>query len=291
MNKLPDAVRVEAGWGGLRRLVIGTAQADAEIYLQGAHVTHFQPRGGKPVLFMSAKSWFEPGKPIRGGVPICFPWFGPRQDGKPGAAHGFARLLEWELTAAEQAGNGAVEIGLRLVSDDATRKEWDGEFEAEYRVTVGPALGLRLRVRNTSRQPMRIEEALHTYLAVDDVRQVSIEGLAGTVYSDRVGAPHEETEGAAPIRITAETDRIYRNTHAMCVVRDPGWNRRLVVEKTGSDATVVWNPWIAKAKAMPDFGDDEWPSMLCIETCNVREHAVTVAPGQSHGMGAVIRVE
>jgi D-hexose-6-phosphate mutarotase len=291
MSKLPDAVRVEAGRGGLRRLVIGTAQADAEIYLQGAHVTHFQPRGGKPVLFMSAKSWFEPGKPIRGGVPICFPWFGPRQDGKPGAAHGFARLLEWELTGAEQAGNGAVEIGLRLVSNDSTRKEWDGEFEAEYRVTVGPALGLRLRVRNTSQQPMRIEEALHTYLAVDDVRQVSIEGLAGTAYSDRVGTPHEETEGAAPIRITAETDRIYRNTHAMCVVRDPGGKRRLVVEKTGSDATVVWNPWIAKAKAMTDFGDDEWPLMLCIETCNVREHAVTVAPGESHGMGAVIRVE
>jgi len=291
MNKLPDAVRVEAGRGGLRRLVIGTAQADAEIYLQGAHVTHFQPRDGKPVLFMSAKSWFEPGKPIRGGVPICFPWFGPRQDGKPGAAHGFARLLEWELTAAEQVGNGAVEIGLRLVSNDATHKEWDGEFEAEYRVTVGPALGLRLRVRNTSQQPMRIEEALHTYLAVDDVRQVSIEGLAGTAYSDRVGTPHEETEGAAPICITAETDRIYRNTHAMCVVHDPGWKRRLVIEKTGSDATVVWNPWIAKAKAMPDFGDDEWPSMLCIETCNVREHVVTIAPGQAHGMGAVIRVE
>ncbi len=291
MNKLPDTVRIEAGRGGLRRLVIGTAQADAEIYLQGAHVTHFQPHGAKPVLFMSAKSWFEPGKPIRGGVPICFPWFGPRQDGKPGAAHGFARLLEWELTAAEQVGDGPVEIGLRLVSNDATRKEWDGEFEAEYRVTVGAALGLRLRVRNTAQQPLRIEEALHTYLAVDDVRQVTIEGLAGTAYSDRVGTPHEETEGAAPIRITAETDRIYRNTHAMCVAHDPGWKRRLVIEKTGSDATVVWNPWIAKAKAMPDFGDDEWPSMLCIETCNVREHAVTIAHGQSHGMGAVIRVE
>ena len=112
MNKLPETVRIEAGRGGLRCLVIGTAQADAEIYLQGAHVTHFQPHGAKPVLFMSAKSWFEPGKPIRGGVPICFPWFGPRQDGKPGAAHGFARLLEWELTAAEQVGDGPVEIGL-----------------------------------------------------------------------------------------------------------------------------------------------------------------------------------
>jgi len=292
MNKLPDGVRIEAGKGGLKRLVIGAAEADAEIYLQGAHVTHFRPHSSvKPVLFMSGKGWFEPGKPLRGGIPICFPWFGPRQDGKPGAAHGFGRLLDWELISAEQAGDGAVTIGLRLVSDEATRKEWDGEFEAEYRVTVGLTLQLELRLRNTSKQPQRIEEAFHTYLAVSDVRQVSIEGLAGTAYSDRVGTPHEETEGAAPIRIIAETDRIYRNTHATCVVHDPGWKRRLVVEKTGSDATVVWNPWIAKARAMPDFGDDEWPSMLCIETCNVRDNALSLAPGQSHAMGAVIRVE
>src|ERR1041384_774772 len=141
MNKLPDAVRIEAGRGGLRRLIIGTAQADAEIYLHGAHVTHFQPHGRKPVLFMSGKSWFEPGKPIRGGVPICFPWFGPRQDGKPGAAHGFARLLEWELISANPTDNGGMEIGLRLISNEGTRKEWDGEFEVEYRVSVGTALG------------------------------------------------------------------------------------------------------------------------------------------------------
>ena len=291
MNKLPDSVRIEAGKGGLRRVVIEAAQADAEIYLQGAHVTHFQPHSGKAVLFMSAKSWFEPGKPLRGGIPICFPWFGPRQDGKPGAAHGFGRLLDWELISAEQTGDGVVTIGLRLVSNEATRKEWDGEFEAEYRVTVGPTLHIELRVRNTSKQPLRIEEAFHTYLAISDVRQVSIEGLAGTAYSDRVGTPHDETEGAEPIRIIAETDRIYRNTQTKCVVQDPGWKRRLVVEKTGSNATVVWNPWIAKARAMPDFGDEEWPSMLCIETCNVRENALTLAPGQSHTMGAVIHLE
>jgi glucose-6-phosphate 1-epimerase len=289
--KLPDTVRIEAGRGALRRAVIDTALAKAEIYLLGAHVIHFQPRGQKPVLFMSGKSWFEAGKPIRGGVPICFPWFGPRQDGRQGPGHGFARLQEWELTGAETASDGTVEIGFRLVSNEATREQWDGDFEMNYRVRVGAALGLELRVRNTSSRPIRVEEALHTYLAVSDVRQVSIEGLAGTTYSDRVGTPHTETEGAAPIRITAETDRIYMNTRSTCVVHDPGWQRRLVVEKTGSDTTVVWNPWIAKAKAMPDFGDDEWPAMLCIETCNVREHAVTLAPGQSHAMGAVIRAE
>src|SRR5579871_2602420 len=274
MQKLPETVRIEAGQGGLPRVVVTAAQADAEIYLHGAHVTHFQPRGQKPLLFMSEKSSFEAGKPIRGGVPICFPWFGPRQDGKPGAAHGFARLVEWELKEAKQAANGDTEVLLRLVSNDATRREWDGEFEMEYRATVGAALQLELHMRNTGGRPMHFEEALHTYLSVSDVKQVSIEGLAGVTYSDRVGTPQTKTEGAAPIRITAETDRIYMNTQSTCVVSDPGWGRRLIVEKTGSDSTVVWNPWIAKAKAMPDFGDDEWPSMLCIETCNVKESAV-----------------
>jgi D-hexose-6-phosphate mutarotase len=289
--KLPDTVRIEAGQGGLRRVVVDAALAEAEIYLHGAHITHFQRRGRKPLLFMSEKSVFAPNKPIRGGVPICFPWFGPRQDGQSGPMHGFARLLDWDLIGAEETSNKTVEISFRLVSSAATRAVWDEEFEVDYLVRVGGSLGLELRVRNTSSQPMLIEEALHTYLAVSDVRQASIEGLAGVEYSDRVGTPHEETEGTAPIRITAETDRIYRNTRSTCIVHDPGWKRRLVVEKTGSDNTVVWNPWIAKAKAMPDFGDDEWPAMLCIETCNVREHAVTITPGQSHTMAAVIRLE
>ncbi|MBI4026697.1 MAG: D-hexose-6-phosphate mutarotase [Verrucomicrobia bacterium] len=291
MQNLPDTVRVETGRGGLRRVMIGTPQAEAEIYLHGAHVARFQPREQKPVLFMSEKSWFESGKPIRGGVPLCFPWFGPRQDGRPGPGHGFARLLEWELATATQTNDGEVEIGFRLVSNEATRREWNGDFEMNYQVRIGAALGMELRVRNASRQPMRIEEALHTYLAVSDVRKVHVEGLAGTTYMDTVGTPCMETEGAAPICIAAETDRIYMNTRATCVIHDPDWKRRLMVEKTGSDATVVWNPWIAKAKAMPDFGDDEWPFMLCIETCNVREHPVTLAPGQSHSMGAVIRAE
>lgn len=291
MQRLPETVRIGPGRGGLQRVLVETPQVEAEVYLHGAHVTHFQPRGQRPVLFMSGKSWFEDGKPIRGGVPICFPWFAAREDGRPGPAHGFARLLAWEFFNAEQAGDGDIEIHLRLVSSEATRKEWDGDFELNYTVRVGTMLSLKLDVRNASEREMRIEEALHSYLAVSDVRKVSIEGLAGVTYSDRVGTPHTETEGSKPIRITAETDRIYRNTQSTCVVDDPGWGRRLVVEKTGSNATVVWNPWIAKAKAMTDFGDDEWPGMLCIETCNIREFGVTLAPGQSHTMGAVIRAE
>jgi glucose-6-phosphate 1-epimerase len=188
--KLPNEVRIDAGRGGLQRVLVETPQVEAEVYLHGAHVTRFQPRGQKPVLFMSEKSLFEVGKAIRGGVPICFPWFGARQDGRPGPAHGFARLVEWELIGVEQAGDRDIEIHLRLVSSEATRGEWGGEFEVDYRVSIGAALGLELRVKNTGEQPMRIEEALHAYLAVSDVRKASIEGLAGVTYSDRVGTPH-----------------------------------------------------------------------------------------------------
>ncbi len=273
----------------MRRLLVQTQLAEAEIYLHGAHVAHFQPRGQRPFLFLSGKSWFEPGKPIRGGVPICFPWFGTGPDGTRSPGHGFARLQEWSLDSADAHADGVVEIRLRLTSGPATRKQWDGDFELDFHVRIGTALDMDLRVRNTSAHPLRIEEALHTYLAVSDARQITVEGLGSTGYVDTVGTPQLKIEGAAPIRITAETDRIYRNTQATCVVTDPGWRRRLTVEKTGSDSTVLWNPWIAKARAMPDFGDDEWPFMVCIETCNVRDHALELAPGQTHTMTARVR--
>lgn len=286
MQALPESVRLEAGRGGLRRLRIATDLAEAEIYLHGAHITHFQPRGQNPVLFMSQQSYFEPGKPIRGGVPVCFPWFGPRKDGRPGPAHGFARLLEWELTSVIPSPSGELEINLTFASTAATKRDWDGDFRVDYRFRIGTALGMEFNVTNTGPTALAIEEALHTYLAVSDVRQVSIDGFAGTQYSERITTPRLVTEGPAPVRITAETDRIYLNTQTTCTVHDPGWQRRLIVEKTGSNTTVLWNPWVAKSKAMPDFGDDEWPGMLCIETCNVSDYALRLEPGRTHQLTA-----
>lgn len=290
MNTLPESVRITEGRGGLPRVQVASRLATAGIHLNGAHVTHFQPAGQKPVLFMSGSSWFEPGKPIRGGVPICFPWFGPRQDGGPGSPHGFARLAAWTLLDAREDADGTVELLFDLPTRTAGQGLWTGDAEVRFRVSIGTALRMTLEVRNTSSETIRFEEALHTYLAVSDVRSVSITGLAGAACLDRIGPEPTRLEGSEPIRIVAETDRIYTGTRATCVVDDPGWTRKLVVEKSGSEDTVVWNPWIAKAKAMPDFGDNEWPGMLCIETCNVRDHAVTLAPGASHAMTATIRV-
>ena len=289
MNSLPDGVTLSPGRGGLPRVAVSTPLAEAEIYLHGAHVTHFQPRGARPYLFLSAKSDFAPDRPIRGGVPICFPWFGARSGGAAGPMHGFARLADWTLTAAAADADGTIRLGFALPTEAAAGLAWPDGIDVRYEVAVGRALSLSLHVANRGRGAIRFEEALHTYLAVSDVRQVRVDGLAWTRYLDRLAAEGAFTQDGDPIRIAGETDRIYGPTSATCTLHDPVWGRRIAVEKSGSASTVVWNPWIAKAKAMADFGDDEWPAMLCLETCNVRDHAVTLPPGAAHAISATLR--
>jgi D-hexose-6-phosphate mutarotase len=239
---------------------------------------------------MGAASMFAAGKPIRGGVPICFPWFGPKKDDPKAPAHGFARLREWSIESSAKADDGSVQLVLALSSDDETRSAWPFDFAARFTVVVGAELRMTLEIRNGGDKPFTFEEALHSYLSVGDIRQVSIEGLAATDYLDKAGGgpPVRRKQGAEPITFSGETDRVYLNTRATCVAHDVAGARNISVAKSGSDATVVWNPWIAKAKAMADFGDDEWPSMLCIETANVTDCAITLPPGQRRTMSAVI---
>jgi len=288
---IPGAVRFEAGCGGMIRAVVTASRAEVEVYLHGAHVTHYQPRGQQPVLFMSAQSRFESGKAIRGGVPLVFPWFGPRTGDPSAPMHGFARLVEWRMEATSQDTDGSVALILRLDRCGAMHPPWRHDFALRYRIGVGPALTLAFEVHNPSGEAWTFEEALHTYLAVSDVRQVSIHGLGGTDYLDKTGAMKRKRQGSDPLRLIGETDRVYLNTRATCIVDDPAAGRSLVVEKGGSDVTVVWNPWVAKAKALTDLADEEWPRMLCIETCNAADHAVMLRPGARHEMRATIRSE
>jgi D-hexose-6-phosphate mutarotase len=163
-------------------------------------------------------------------------------------------------------------------------------FTATYQVTVGSSLTLSLEVLNTGPDALAFEEALHTYFAVQDIHAVHISGLEETDYLDKVGGTTTRHQGSDAIRFTGETDRVYLQTQATCTIHDPGRRRRIVVAKHASDATVVWNPWVAKAQAMPDFGDDEWPGMVCVETANVNVHGVTLAAGGRHTMTATIDV-
>lgn len=275
---------------GLTVLEITSPAGTAEIYPHGGHVTHWQPAGQEPVLFLSGSSWFEPGKPIRGGIPLCWPWFGPSDELPDAPAHGLARLSEWTVQAVRPGCDSGVSVSLSLEPDERARALWPHPFRLELTVTVGPALSVELTTRNTGSRPMTITEALHTYLAVGDARRATVTGLGGVEYLDKMDGGARKRQSDESIDFTAETDRVYLDTTGPCTLDDPAGGRRIRVEKSGSRSTVVWNPWIDKAGRMPDFGDDEWLRMVCIETANAHDNAVTIEPGQSHAIATTVSV-
>ena len=215
------------------------------------------------------------------------PWFGPHPTDPAAPAHGFARISEWQLTEAREAGDDVVLV-FRLTDSEQTRSSvWPHRFEAEYTVTVGARLRLSLRVRNLDAVPVTFAEAFHTYLSVPDIRAVALTGLEGLGFIDRLAGPEQQAAETGPVTVSGETDRIYLGTSADTRVSD-GSGRTVTLSTEGAASRVLWNPWIAKAAAMPDFGDDEWTGMLCVETANVHSDAIVLAPGESHTMSAVI---
>jgi glucose-6-phosphate 1-epimerase len=266
---------------------VATPLASAEVYLQGAHVTAYASRGSAPVLFLSRASRFAAGVPIRGGVPLVFPWFGRKAGDHRAPLHGLARQAAWSLEAATVDAAGVVGLAFGLA--DVAEAGWPAGCALRYRVGIGPALLLALEVENRGLAPLTFEEALHTYVAVDDVERISVTGLEGAAFLDESEGFARKREGSAPLVVRGETDRIYDETRAICVVRDPLARRRVEIVKTGSDATVVWNP--GAARALPDLGGDEWPAFLCVESGNVGLCAVTVAPGARHQLAVSIRSE
>lgn len=288
---IPDALRFEDAPGGMVRAVISTPAAEGELYLQGAHITRWTPRGQRPVLFLSTKSLFTQGKAIRGGIPIIFPWFGPRGDGKPGPAHGFARTSEWAVEGTKLRDDGNLEVTLALAPNETSRGLGYASFHLRFRVTIGASLEMELETRNEAGEPLTYDEALHTYFAVGDIRQASLFGLEGTTFIDKTDGFQRKKLGEEPLGIAKETDQVHLNTQTTCVIHDPVWQRRIIVEKSGSGSTVVWNPWIEKTKGMSDMAPDDWQGMICVETSNAADNAIHLPPGASHKLTALIRVE
>ncbi len=253
------------------------------VYHHGAHVWAWQPEGHEAVLWMSGKSMYEAGQPIRGGMPVCFPWFGPGPSGDLQPAHGFARLNEWELIDDSHTDDGGLRVEYAIDSTTAVAQpHWPHKYSARLNVTFGSQeLVVEFTVTNDDVEPITYEEALHTYLAVGDVRQARVAGLDGARYLDKVAGTWLTQDG--DVTITGETDRVYLSTGEV-TLEDPATGRTLVISKEGSANTVVWNPWVDKSAAMPDFGDDEWPGMICIEAANALEAAITLEPGNSHTM-------
>lgn len=285
---LPSSVHLAPGMGGLPVVRVNGRAGSAEVYLHGAHVASWVPAGGAPVLWMSAGSRFTPGTAIRGGIPICFPWFGPNTTDATAPSHGFARVTEWQLSGAAEVGDDVV-LTFHLTDSPVTLESaWPHPFEARYAVTIGATLRLELTVTNQDTKTVSFEEALHSYFAIDDIRSTTVAGLEGTPFVDKVAGGTVEPGADGPVRFVAETDRVYPGTTATATITDGA--RSIAVAKTGSESTVVWNPWADKAAAMADFGSQEWTGMVCVEACNVGAHAVSLEPGASHTMTAEFTV-
>ncbi len=281
--------------GALTRAQVTMPSCSATIYLQGAHLTHWQPVGQEPVLFLSEQSNYLPGKAIRGGIPICFPWFGNRSDGGPGPAHGFARIQPWELAFAAllpDSGEGA-RLQLTFVLGPTGLSESLGysRFRVVYEMLLGQTLTLKLTVANLSAEPLRFEEALHSYFQVGDIHSAAILGLESAAYLDKRDDSKSKTAPAGPLQLTEFSDRVFPGNTSPLVIEDASRKRRVHVQKLSSSTTVVWNPWPEGSAPLTDLGPDDWHRFLCVEAANTAADAVEIKPGGAHTMSLVVRVE
>ena len=286
---IPGVLVFRATTSGLSYAAITTPQATATVFIQGAHLAAWQPAGQKPVIFLSRKSDFMPGKPIRGGVPIAFPWFAARHDGKTGPSHGFARIQDWTLAFAAMAGDD-LHLTFTLAPTEISRSLGFDNFHLAYQLSIGRALTMQLTVANEAPTPLVFEEALHTYYAVTDIHEINITGLDGVTYLDKVDDFKPKVQ-QGPVTITQQTDRVYLNTTGACIIHDTAEKRHIHVEKTGSHTTVVWNPWENGASKIADLDPTEWHEYVAVETVNAAANTITLAPKATHVMHAHITVE
>ena len=286
-HEIPGRVTISSGNGGLPKINVQTDFSAAEIYLHGAHATHFQKNGEAPLIFLSRKSHFKNDEAIRGGVPIIFPWFGNR-DGEP--SHGFARTTEWQLVKTSVAGDGTVTLRFALPQIPG-RDAWKN-LRTEFIVTVADTLTMELIAANDGCDDgLEIENCLHTYFHVGDIGAVSITGLKGASYIDNAGdgLGALKTDGEPVLHITKETNRLYRDTVSTIEIRDDSFKRTIRVEKSNSNSTVVWNPWTTQ-KLPDDFDPAEHKHMVCVESGNVKRNKISLAPGKTSTLKVILSI-
>lgn len=264
--------------------------ANASVSLQGAQVIAWTPKHQHPVIWLSKVAKLVPGKSARGGIPICWPWFGPHPNEPTFPAHGYARTTAWDVISAEALEDGRTRLLFRLPANDATRKHWPYATSLECSITVGETLEVSLITRNLEDVTISLTEALHTYFEIGDIGKVSVYGLEDTEYLDKVDGGQRKLQHG-PVTIAGEVDRVYLGTRAECVIEDTVLQRNIHIHKQGSNSTVVWNPWIDKSEKMGDLGVDGYRHMLCVESGNAAEDVVTIAPGEVHQLWVSYRIE
>ncbi len=267
------------GPGELESVEVENRHATASVALQGAHVLAWTPHGEERVIWVSEAARYAPGLPIRGGIPICWPWFGPHPTDPRMPQHGVARTAAFQVVAVERLFDDRTRLTFRL-PDGQGREAWPHPTELLYMVTVGRTLELDLVTRNAGAAPVTVGEALHTYLRVSDYGGVTVHGVEGSRYLDKVGGGEKVQD--RPLRLSGKTDRVYLDSVRDCVVEDPGLSRAIRITKRNSRSTVVWNPGLDGPAPQGDFGPGGSRQMLCVETANAAEDVVRLEPHAVH---------
>ena len=269
---------------------ISNKYADADICLYGAHITSFKPHNTMEILWLSPTSNFQEGLPIRGGIPVCFPWFGLHKTDQEKPQHGFSRLMYWNVIETASLQNGETMIRLQLCSSDETKMVWPYDFCAEMAVNVGRKLKVTLKVTNTSTEVFEYSCALHSYFTLSSIENISIEGLQNTKYHNQLQSGDFIQESDELSIEQAET-RHYCDTESSVLIADPVFRRRIRIDKSGSKTTTVWNPWEETCAKIPDLPDEAYQAFVCVETVNAFNNTITLAPGEVHETSAVIGLD
>jgi glucose-6-phosphate 1-epimerase len=285
---IPNVVTVVSGNGGLTKIRVTAPSASAEIYLHGAHVTSWQPASADEVLFVSSQSHWQDGRAIRGGIPICFPWFRAKTDDPSAPAHGFVRTRQWRLDSVKADGESVVAV-CSTESDESTQRWWPHSFRLMHIISIGKFLKLQLVVTNTGQTSFRFEEALHTYFRVNQVSSSIIRGFDQVKYLDNNDGNRQKVQSGDLI-LRGKTDNAYLDVSGAAELIDPARRRVLRTEKSNSATTVVWNPWQDGTAALSDLGDEEWRQFACVEASNILSSTISLASGQEHSMQATLSV-
>jgi glucose-6-phosphate 1-epimerase len=275
-------LRFVAGKAELPFVEIQNGKASAVISTYAGQVLSYKPSGAaEDLLFLSDKAYYQQGKAIKGGVPICWPWFGADPEGLGRPAHGFVRNRQWSVLGSETTATGETKLVLGLQDTPETREIWPQAFELRLEITVGDSLGLALVTRNQGDQVFSITQALHTYFKVGDITQVKVLGLEGKTYLDKVDNGESKTQGGA-VTIDGEVDRVYLGAAGELVIADAALQRNIRIASSGSATAVVWNPWAKISAEMGDLEDDDYQRLLCVESANAAEDIVEVTPAGEH---------
>ncbi|MEJ2500407.1 MAG: D-hexose-6-phosphate mutarotase [Campylobacterales bacterium] len=280
--------KLSAAENGFETVEICNAAAAAKIALQGAQIYEYARHGEPELLWVSPEARFEPGKAVRGGVPVCWPWFGKDAEHPERPQHGFVRTALWRLESVEEPDDLMSIVTLSLDHTQVEQPWFLFRFRLTVQLRIGRELSVSLTTENRDDKPFEITEALHTYFNIGAIAALSIVGLEGVTYADALDGFSRKCSDAS-IGIVQETDRVYLDTEDEVILLDERLGRSVIVGKSGSRSTVVWNPWIDKAKRMEDFADESYTSMVCIETANALTNTVTVNPGDSHTIAQSIK--